>query len=303
VSFSPKDLAAVLLLACTALAQSPLPAEIHEFDRLLAEEKYVDVEQSLQRYTAEHPRSAEAWYQLGYVYYRVHKIWPSVVALSRSLALNPKQAHAHRILGLNFTILGRLDLAKRELDRAVVLDPQSAESHYSLGRVFYEEGDYRSAAKHLNVAVLLQPEYVKALHNLGLTYEALDDLTRARELFEKAIDYDEKSSRRSEWPYINFGSFLNRRAEFASAEQVLLKGQSINAESGALEFELAKAYRGLEQWQAAAECLEKARKLSPGNAEYLYVLSLTYRSLGRRDKADEVLAEFAELKAKASANP
>src|SRR5216684_947242 len=86
-----------------------------------------EAEAPVEKYTRSHPQSPEAWYQLGYLYFRLHKIWPSIQALSKSLSIRPKQADAHRILGLDFSILGRLDLAEDELRRAVALDPGSVE--------------------------------------------------------------------------------------------------------------------------------------------------------------------------------
>lgn len=287
------------LLFCSAISVAfaqTTGSQIAEFDRLIKSERYQEAEQALERFTASHVDSAEGWYQLGYVYFRSHKIWPSVTALSKSLSINPRQSHAHRILGLDFTILGRLDLARRELERTVELDPESADGHYSLGRVLYEEGFYGLAAEHLERSSSLRPEDVKTLHNLGLTYEALNRFDRAREVFEKALALNEKSLSPSEWPFINYGSFLNRRSEFPEAVSVLEKGRRVQPQSNPLEFELGKAYRGLGKLDLAVSALEKARQLNPKNPDYLYVLASIYRSLGKADEASATLAEFTRLK-------
>lgn len=286
-----------------ALAQIGLGPEIRQFEELITAGQYAKAEPMLERYTAAHPKIAESWYQLGYVYFQAHKTWPSVKALSKSLSINPGQADAHRILGLNFTILGRLDLAKTELERAVALDSTSADAHYSLGRVLYEQGDYSGSVKHLERSLSLKPESVKTLHNLALTYEALNQYDRARELFKQAVILEKQSSQRSEWPYINFGSFLNRRAEFSQAITVLLQGQIVNGQSDALEFELAKAHRGMQNWKAALEALQKAIGLSPDNAEYRYVLANLYRAQGKMEEAKAALAEFARLKKASPSGP
>ena len=77
-------------------------ATIKTFDQLIKSGKYSEAEQGLEQYTSRNPQSAEAWYQLGYVYFRLHKIWPSVKALSRSLAIDPSRSEAHKILGPGF---------------------------------------------------------------------------------------------------------------------------------------------------------------------------------------------------------
>ena len=250
-------IAAILALYAFAPPQTDLQSEIAAFDRQIAAGDF-SVEGALEVFTQLHPDVAQSWYQLGYVYFREHKIWASVKALSRSLSIDTKQPEAHKVLGLDFTILGRLDLAQDELRRALTLKPTSAEIQYHLGRVYYEQGDSRQAALHLETANALDPGNVKTLHNLGLTYEALNQDQRARDYFQRALTEDEKSPRRSEWPYINFASFLNRHGEYQAAIDLLRKASLVNPKSDVAAFELAKAYRGLLQWQAEAEALEKA---------------------------------------------
>src|SRR5947209_4409153 len=126
---------ALLALQCAfAPPQDDVRSEIAKFDRQIAAGDFT-VEGALEVFTQLHPAVAPAWYQLGYVYFREHKVWPSVKALSKSLSLDATQPEAHKVLGLDFTILGRLDLAEDELRRALTLKPASAEIQYHLGRV------------------------------------------------------------------------------------------------------------------------------------------------------------------------
>lgn len=146
--------------------------QIAEFDRLIATGNYPQAAVHLEGYIAKNPQSWEGLYQLGYVYFRLHKIWPSIQLLSKSLSINVNNAEAHKILGMDFTIVNRLDLATKELEFAVQLNPKSAESQYALGHVYYEQGAYGRAVTNFQKAIALDPDYVKAYHNLGLAYEA-----------------------------------------------------------------------------------------------------------------------------------
>jgi tetratricopeptide (TPR) repeat protein len=286
----------LLIAICCALAY-PADAnrEVTGFDREITRGNFAAVEGPLEAFAAAHSSSAEAWYQLGYVYYRLHKIWPSVKALSKSLSINSRQPDAHRILGLDFTILDRLDLAEDELRRAVALDPASADNRYHLGRICFERGNSSEAVQHFEKALRLSRGDVKTLHNLALAYEAINQVDRARDCFQQAIVQDEKAVAHSEWAYINYGGFLNRRYEYDAALAILRKGEGIspNAE---LQFELAKTYRGLERWADAVGALEKAVQLSPRESQYFYVLSLIYRKLGKENESREALARYEELR-------
>ena len=77
--------------------------------------KFDDTESRLNGYISEHPTSSRAYYDLGYVQFRTHKIGPSIEHISKSLELNPNNAEAHKVLGLDCTIIGRYDLAEIEL--------------------------------------------------------------------------------------------------------------------------------------------------------------------------------------------
>jgi tetratricopeptide (TPR) repeat protein len=285
------QLALLLLLSTVTTA-----GEIQDFERLIAAAKYAEVEPQLEHFTASHPQSGEAWYQLGFVYFRQHKIWPSVKALSKSLSIDPSRAAAHKILGHDFTILGRLDLAIDEFRRAIALDPKSAESQYGLGRAHYENGDYKQAAEHLEQTIQLDPGYLKAWHNLGLALEALSETDRAREYFVKAIELQRTAAAKSEWPYLDFAGFENRQGNPQNAIDLLRQAEAINAQSDQVYFELAKAHRALEQWQPAIKAIERAIQLNPRAADYHYILSLLCRKTGRLEQSRTALLEFERLK-------
>lgn len=269
---------------------------LRELEKLILAGEYARAEPALETYVAEKPDSWQALYQLGYVYYRLHKIWPAVQVLSRSLSVNVKNAEAHKILGLCFTILERLDLAQKELAIAVELNPASVESHYSLGRVYYELGSYLEAAQAMEKALKLDPTYLKAYHNLGLTYEALEDFQRAREYFVKGRELNEKAAKPAEWPYIDFASFCNRRGEYNKALELLTVPLMRASKIDQAHFQRAKAFRGLGQWESCVEALKQAIEVNPNNPEFYYSLAQAYKRLGRPQDASAALAQFEKVK-------
>jgi protein O-GlcNAc transferase len=275
---------------------APSDAQLQNLEKLIIAGEYAQVEPALEAYVAEKPGSWQALYQLGYVYYRIHKIWPAVKALSKSLSINVKNAEAHKILGLCFTILERLDLAQKELAIAVDLNPGSVESHYSLGRVYYELGSYLQAAEEMEKALKLDPSHLKAYHNLGLTYEALEDFRRARDYFVKGIELNEKAANPAEWPYIDFASFCNRRGEYEKALELLTAPPLRVSKIDQAHFQRAKAYRGLSQWENCVEALKQAIGMNPNNPEFYYSLAQAWKRLGRQDEAAAALEQFEKVK-------
>ena len=176
------------------------------------------------------------------------------------------------------------------------MDPKSAETHYHLGRAYYENGDYQPAVEHLTKTTELDSGFVKAWHNLGLALEALNQPDSARNCFLKAIELNEAASGRSEWPYLDYAGFLNRRGESQQALGLLKKAQTLNEKSDQVQFEIAKAHRNLEQWEQAVSALQAAIELNSRNPDYHYVLSLICKKLGRTEQARQALLEFERLK-------
>lgn len=281
--------------ASLSWAQAIRP-ELVELDGLLSSGRYAEALPRLEKYVAEHPDSATAQYQLGYVYYRLHRVMPSVKALSASLSLDVSNADAHRVLGAALTILQKLDLAEREFKQAIALDPRNSESHYALGRVHYERGAYADAAIEFQTALPLGSSSFKVHQSLGLTFEALNDLPRARAHLEQAVELNQRQAKPSEWPLINLASFSNRRGEYEQATGLLRRALELAPGSETAHFQLAKAYRGLGKWKECAEELQAAIRLAPNNPEFFYTLAIAMRRLGNLREAQTAMEQFERLK-------
>ncbi len=294
---------AVLLLFVLAMRcfSQAVPASddeqaIDKFESLIKTEQFIEASTQLESYTATHPNSWRALYQLGYVDFRLHRIWPSLKVLSKSLAIHNDFAEAHKILALDLNILGSKDLAVSELEKAVQLDPSSWESRYELGRIYFERGSYLQAVNQLEKVKLAAPEFVKTYHNLGLAYSALDNSEKAAENFEAGLRLNNKQKEPSAWPLIDYATYLNLRGEFEKARNLLLQAIQIN-NSWAQEFEeLSKAYRGLGQTNEAIDSLKKAVALHPHKVENHYVLARLYQQTHQPDEAKRELAEYEQDK-------
>lgn len=295
-------LIAVSGLACVYAAPATLDEEqaIRKFESLIQAGKYAEVRSELETYTADHPSSWRALYQLGYAYFRLHRIQQSLTALSKSLTLNGRFAESHKILAFDLNILGRPDLAILELQAAIRSDPSSAESHYELGRIYYEQGSYLNALEQLEKARDLAPAFVKVYPNLGLAYSAVGKNSKAIESFEEGLRLNAKQSKPSAWPLIDFATYYNLQGEFEEGKTMLLQAIQIDGSSDQLFDELSKAYRGLGQTSDAIESLKKAVALNPGKAEYHYALARLYTQTHQLAEARTEIAEYEKTHEKSS---
>ena len=289
-------LVCVALLMLTGAASRPNTDEVElaGFEALIQSGQYAEAQSALESYTAGHPKSWRSQYQLGYVYFRLHMIQPSVNLLCKSLVLNSNFAEAHKILAYDLNILGHQDLALRELERALKADPNSAESNYEIGRIEYERGSYLDAVRHLENAKSLDPNAVRTYHNLGLAYAAVRDIGKAVENFEEGLRRNAQLQKPSAWPFIDYATYYNLQGDFDKARALLLQSLAIENNWDQAFDELSKAYRGLGKTADAIEALRRAIALNPQKAQYHYVLARLYTQTHQPDEAKAQLAEYEQ---------
>ncbi len=257
--------------------------------------QYQEAVPGLKRYLRDHPGSARAHYDLGYVFFRTHEIGGAVSELSRSLQLNVRDAQAHKILGLVCTFVGRYDLAEVELRAAAQLEPDSDEIHYFLGRIYYTRQVFPLAKQEFKTAIRLNPTYMKAYDNLGLVTEALGDNVEAVKDYTTAAQMDESQHLQSPWPYEYLSAHYNRLRDSDRAIAFAQKALLIDPRCDLAYFDLAKAYQIEDNWQKVIDAAQKAIAINSSTPEYFYLLSIALRRLGKIPESEAALKRFEEI--------
>jgi tetratricopeptide (TPR) repeat protein len=269
--------------------------ELEPLESSIEAGKYPETVAGLKGYLASHPGSARAHYDLGYVYFRTHEISGAVQELSRSLQLNVNDAQAHKILGLVCTFVGRYDLAETELRAAAQLEPDSAEIHYFLGRIYYTRQVFPLAQKEFETAIRLNPRYMKAYGNLGLVVEVLGSNEEAVKDYQTAAQMDEAQHLQSPWPYEYLSAHYNRQRQPTAAIEFARKALEMDPRCDLAYFDLAKAYQTQNDWQKAADEVQKAIAINSATPEYFYLLSLAMRRLGKIPESEAALKRFEDI--------
>src|SRR5206468_11129049 len=126
----------VLSAALLKAESTPVEAPVEVVERHIRASRFEEAERILRGFLAGHPKSAWAWYALGYSLYGQRNIGESIKALAQSLQLDVDNADAHKVLGRDLMIIGRFDAAKLEFEQGARLDPRSAEMPYNLGKLY-----------------------------------------------------------------------------------------------------------------------------------------------------------------------
>ena len=284
--------------AATQDTHSPAQAAddtLKPLESLIQDGQYQQARPGLERYLKDHDDSAQAHYDLGYVDFRTHEIGGAVRELSRSLQLNVKDAQAHKILGLVCTFVGRYDLAEVELQAAAQLEPKSPEIHYFLGRVYYTRQVFAMAEQQFETAIQLDPGYMKAYNNLGLVMETLGKNDEAVKDYTTAARMNEAQHLNSPLPFEYLSAHYNRMRQPDLAIDFANQALEIDSQCDLAYYDLAKAFQIENEWQKAADSVEKAIAINSSTAEYFYLLSKALRKLGKAPESEAALKKFEAI--------
>ncbi len=132
-----------------------------------------------------------AYYNRGLVFANIGRYAEAARDLRKTIALNPDFAEAYNDLGKVYYAQGRPDLAMQHFRKALRLDPEiSAETYNNLGSLLGIQGEIAESIDHFKEAVRLDPQYKQARLNLA---NALLDLGRpeqARAELERVLATD-----------------------------------------------------------------------------------------------------------------
>lgn len=296
LGFQPESAEArAVLNAALVMPLTAPPPPTASIEHHIRQGNFAQAEQEARAYLASQPKSAWAWYALGYSLYAQKRIGDSIKALAQSLQLDVNNPDAHKVLGRDLMIIGRFDAAKIEFEQGKRLNPKSAEMPYNLGKLYSIQDNWADARREFEAAVRLDPAYMEAHDGLGFALEALGDDEGAAASYRKAIELCETRRAGFASPYVNMSALSNRSGEHAAALEYASKGLAANPQSDRALFHMAKAHEYQGDLKAAADALSRAIELNPRSSSYFYVLATVYRKLGKPDESRKAMESFTRL--------
>jgi len=133
----------------------------------------------------------DAYYSLGHVLRSSGEYSLAAKSYRKALAADPSSLSARR--SLVFVLLQYLKDGEDAISVAtegLAINDSDAQLHNLLGWALVENNDLVRAEEELNRAIELDPELAAAYLNLGALYEKKNDTSKAREVYQRALDYD-----------------------------------------------------------------------------------------------------------------
>jgi tetratricopeptide (TPR) repeat protein len=208
---------------------------------------------------------------------------------------NPGSSAGHKLLGMDQYMLGRPSEAIAEVRRATELAPGDPDAFYYLGRLYFSTDNPVDALIAFQRAIELDASSVRTHNQLGQTLEALGRNNEAEREYLSAIELQQNSLKKSEWPYYNLGLFYFHFGRMDEAVPYLRKALICKSDFPEAKVKLA-AIISKQNPDEAMRLLQQALNTDPVNAEGHYRLGQLLQQQGRREEAQQHFALFNQYR-------
>jgi TolB-like protein/DNA-binding winged helix-turn-helix (wHTH) protein/Tfp pilus assembly protein PilF len=215
-----------------------------------------------------------------------------------SIRKDPGFALAHVDLANSYLVLGSFrrlapqeasTAAEHAIKKALELDPNVGEAHDTLAMLSWHRGDWALAQHEFEKAIALAPSYgcAHADYSLYLSFtgrraEALDELTRSREL-EPSSSFDG----------LEAADYYQLR-DYPEVVKASQKDVAASPDDWLGHYFLGIGYEASGKAQEAIAEYQKATQFSEGDMDAIASLAHIYAVLGRRAEAEKMLDELLQ---------
>jgi tetratricopeptide (TPR) repeat protein len=294
--------AAALFARAEQAAPGATDALLYESKAYIHLEQFTAAEGALRRYLLAHTTSSDALYLLGYVLHREGKATESLETYTKAAQHRTPTGDDLKIVALNYVLLNDYPDAIKWLEKAVEAEPKNKEAWYFLGRAYYTKSRVPEARKAFLTVLELDPRDAKAENNLGLILESEGQPDEAMDAYRKAIQWQERSVRPSEQPFLNLGSLLMEQSQVGEAIPLLQKAVELAPRDAICLLKLGTAYLRLGKLTDARRDLEKAVQLAPDDPAAHYQSGKLYKEMKALDRAKTEFDRTAELQSRAASS-
>lgn len=285
----------LLLISCARISVCQQQADPLANERaLLADGKVAESEVAVLIYLKTNPSSADAHFLLGYVLFREKKATESLAEFTAGAKFRRPGPDELKVVASDYVMLGDLGDADKWFSEVVAEAPNDADANYLLGRTKFNENNFPAAISSFERALILHPKYVEAENNIGLAWRELNDLEKAEDAFQTAIEWQGDTPVDAQ-PFLNLGTLLVDRSRVEKAMPYLGKAAVLSPNNPTVHEELSQVYAVQQNLPKAQSELEKAVALAPNVSSLHFKLGQIYRKEGMRDRAREEFAVCAKL--------
>ena len=275
------------------------PSRRAELESALNRRDYKRVETILLEETRRDPtsaRSAKLYTLVGHVLFLDGQYLNSAIAWKKAEAITSLDDQTRFSLAMAYLRLNRPDWARDELQRLSQSDPKNPLYLYWLAKLDYDARVYTAAISRLRRVIELDPNMMRAYNNLGLCYDSSGQFDEAIQNFTRAIELNRGHKQPSAWPPLNLAVSLISLNRLDEAVARLHEALSYNPQFPQAHYELGLVLEKEKKFGEAIAPLQRAIELDPLYPEPHYSLGRIYQRQGQREKAQEEIEKFRNLR-------
>lgn len=251
---------------------------------------------------------ANAWHNLGMLYYMNKQYQDALAMLGKSLSIDPYPAQYHYSFGLVLEKIGNLGEAIRAYEQAIDRDPQSIDAYNNLGNIWLQAGNLERAEAIYRHAIAANPNHFGSYLNLGNILKAKNQLDEAIQNYEKSLQlkprdpdilsnlglaFEAKQDPIQAAEYFGYAAY--RQGKYAEAIAHYQKFSSERIGDINFYIALAECYKELHQPESAIATYEEGIKHHPDSSSLYFMLIINLQDFGLTEEAIKVATKAAEL--------
>lgn len=256
--------------------------------------KIAESEAALHSYIVSNPSSADAYFLLGYVYFREAKPKESLAAFTSGARYRHPAASELKIVASDYVLLGDFPDAQKWFAEVTRQTPDDSDAWYLLGRTQYNEDQFKDAIVSFEQALKLRPRYIEAQNNIGLAWQGLNKLDEAIAAYRKAIAWQGNQPSDPQ-PFLNLGTLFVNQNQPDKAIPLLEQASRLAPKNPKIHEELALALEAGNHLPEARRQLEMAVTLAPQASGLHFKLGRLYQREGLHDLANQQFALCEKL--------
>jgi tetratricopeptide (TPR) repeat protein len=253
---------------------------------------YQKAEEIYRAYLKQNPNSAEALSNLAVVLARRQKYDEAIAAYQKALKLNPKLTQIYFNLAVAYLGAQKYSEAVPALRQFLKSYPDEVRAQQLLGICLVEMGDRTGGIAQLEKVLAAKPGDVSVLFALAGSHIRAGNEARGQSLLMQM----EKTGSRPEQVRLLQGLLFYRAQDYVRAEEEFRKALIYDPNSAAALAALGRVRLFASDDAGAMECLEKAVKLAPQDAESSYQLGVLLNRNGQPTRGRELLNKAIELR-------
>jgi len=254
----------------------------------------------IQSIIASDPEVTDAYFALGNIYFQAQRYQDAITYFEQALGRKPDDSFAAINIALAYEAMGKFEEAEKFLLGYLEKGFSDPQFYFMLGNMNYIRKNYDQAIPYFEKCLASNAESGGSYSLLGAIYIIKDDLPRAEECLQKALEIN---PRLNNLHYFR-AELAEKRGRAAEAEAEYLKELEVSPKHFKTLYNLSRLYRQTGNAAKELEYLNASLETDPRFPLTYFYLARFYLNRGERfQEAIDLVKKGIELKPEKSELP